>query len=381
MELYAYVCGHPNNNLVKHNAFAGFICEIPASESAGSSERTTARRKKPATTKFKLEGITESLSRFTGNYNHKFRVSTEYQRSDRDKNKNAKKKKKKDNQRAPSSPEFVKPTGRFGGMILGRRIHTEVQLVARLLQTVPTIQPVPDEKKDRPGFVDLSYLSDKEEEEDDVIDMTARMEQISEQEKRQEERDTGFQKRREAQLEQTFRLASQLKSQNGTQISISPYTRSMVRSMVNIWNWKLMEAEWVVGDVTTAPSLRIGRHATPIDFVAINLNTNNLILGETKSSYNHGSFYREQGRMTRHFSCFDNSPATQAKIQLVMGAIMFTRQFGLDVKILYDGLIELWVVHLPTVEGETVKAKQIDKRFIMQAERALVAERLLQKHP
>jgi hypothetical protein len=237
------------------------------------------------------------------------------------------------------------------------------------MQTVPSIPPISDEKKDTPGFIDLSYPSD-----DEVGQKAQRR-----QEQQQQQQDTAFQKRRAAQLEQTFRLASHLKSQNGNQISISPYTKSMVRSMVNIWNWKLMEAEWVVGDVTTAPTFLIGRHATPIDFVAINLNTNNLILGETKSSYNHGSFYREQGRMTRNFSCFDNSPATLAKIQLVVGAIMFTRQFGLDIKILHDGLIELWVVHLPTVEGETVKAKQIDKRFIMLAERALVAERLLQK--
>lgn len=132
-------------------------------------------------------------------------------------------------------------------------------------------------------------------------------------------------------------------SQNGTRGGITIYTDAILRSMRDAWGWTPLAAEWCVGDLVSA-----FRFATQIDVVACyrqtECNTRKLILCETKTGYNNGSFKNYNGYLKNvREPELNNSPLNQAKMQLVMGAAMFLSMYDLSWR---D--VDLYVVHCPT---------------------------------
>lgn len=181
---------------------------------------------------------------------------------------------------------------------------------------------------------------------------------------------------KQANLNAALAITSTVLSSNGNKRHPTMYTEAILASMLTIWNWRPLDAEFTVGDVRADPKTRhiysVGKFATRIDFVGFNVKSGNLILGELKSGYNAGGFHASNARM-RSGLHLDNSPFNQAKVQLVMGACMLVTQFGLSEDLLYLQRIELFIIHCPTRAGETVKANLISPDEVKQIRDALYA--------
>lgn len=184
-------------------------------------------------------------------------------------------------------------------------------------------------------------------------------------------------------LSTALAVTSTVLASNGNRKRTSVYTEAILGSMLHMWRWRPLDAEFTVGDVRADPktrqAIRVGRFATRIDFVGLNERTQRLILAELKTGSNAGSFYASTGRMKNGLA-LGNSPLNQAKVQLVMGACMLVTQFCLDMDVLLDQIIELYVVHCPTRAGETVKAEVVTPDEITQIFTALVQTRTLVAH-
>ncbi len=177
-------------------------------------------------------------------------------------------------------------------------------------------------------------------------------------------------------MSKALKITEQVIKQNGKTSRISEYTLGIIKSL-KIWNLRLVEAEWCIGDLrpiydasNDITRVHVGYYATKIDIIAVYDNdadaeteksgqkqptgssavptkrTPRLVLCETKTGYNDGMFTQSSGTMNPPFETFRNSPCNQAKVQLVFGAAMFVQTYGLK-----WSEVELNVIHCPTSAG------------------------------
>lgn len=99
---------------------------------------------------------------------------------------------------------------------------------------------------------------------------------------------------------------------------VHPATRAVIAHL-HERGWELVGADLPVYD----PSLRANRWATEIDLVALDPNSNCIILIELKTGYD-TNFGEATGPMTCSTLQMNNSPLNQAKVQLVASALLFT---------------------------------------------------------
>lgn len=142
-------------------------------------------------------------------------------------------------------------------------------------------------------------------------------------------------------------------TRNGADSSgVHPCTRAIIKFVFETCRWIPVAAEWVIGDLIHH------RHATQIDLIAVSqklggrdANSNGasqkLILCELKTGYNKGRFHICTGMMS-HFSknadpIITDAPVFQAKLQLVMGALMFCNTYNIPLTAL-----DLYVIHCPS---------------------------------
>ena len=123
--------------------------------------------------------------------------------------------------------------------------------------------------------------------------------------------------------------------------ALHPNYHAAVPTIINImkskWNWIPVGAEMNVTD---------GPWATGIDFLAIDLNDNSLILGELKTGYN--DIFQLGTHPMSHGLAISNSPLNQAKVQLIASSILFSKMYPLITS------YQMIIVHI-TSDGTKVK--------------------------
>lgn len=153
--------------------------------------------------------------------------------------------------------------------------------------------------------------------------------------------------------EQRLRSFHDSLSLNNNSGGVHPCTRAVLEFMFKTAKWVPVAAEWCVGDVRHQL-----KHATQIDVLAAPLDPNGngiasqkIILCELKTGYNDGSFLRGSGLMSHVYPPVPDAPINQAKLQLVMSAVMFCDTYNLKWT---D--VELYVIHCPSDVSRQIDA-------------------------
>ncbi len=348
---------HPLRTVVRETGQRGFEVVLP---SGGGSSGSSS---------ISMPGITETLSRtFWSNYNYR-----EAQRnSDRETRRTApvatggRSRKKAGGWRALSDPYTralspfesnapldsrrsvwtTKKTSRFAGQARGKLTHTEVETYIKLI----------DVDASRANAPAASLKAHKK-----ALEMAARV------------------------VKSNITRGGSGSGGGGNGVSV--YSRAIIDSMRLAWNWQPVSAEWCVGDLVInrrTGEVEVGRFATMLDIVAVPVDSasntlpgSSIILGELKTGYNKGMFELGTGMMTGGLGAvFDNSPLNQAKVQLVMGAMMFVRSYQLK-----WSQVKLYVIHCPTQENQTLTAYPVTKPEREFIARTLIAAGMLLPTP
>lgn len=153
--------------------------------------------------------------------------------------------------------------------------------------------------------------------------------------------------------EQRLRAFHDSLSLNNNSGGVHPCTRAVLEFMFKSAKWVPVAAEWCVGDVKHQL-----KHATQIDVLAAQIEPNGtglvtqkIILCELKTGYNDGSFFRGSGIMSYVYPPVPDAPINQAKLQLVMSAVMFCDTYNLR-----WSDVELYVIHCPSDVSKPIEA-------------------------
>ncbi len=142
-------------------------------------------------------------------------------------------------------------------------------------------------------------------------------------------------------------------SLNNNSGGVHPCTRAVLEFMFSTAKWVPIAAEWCVGDVKHQL-----KHATQIDMIAARMtedgkfDLSKVILCELKTGSNNGRFFAGTDLMDNVVPNTPNAPINQAKMQLVMSAVMFCDTYQLS-----WNQVELYVIHCPSDKSKQIAPK------------------------